>query len=583
MKKFLLLTTALVVLASCSDEGFVGNDELYEANKYGMPISFNLKSAEQTRAAQEGADAATALNNNFVIWGTKTVAAESGSGTEVQTVFHNYQVNYVNGSEGKTTTNSSGWEYVGYKNVPNGVTTNTGVTAFASAQTESACVDQSIKYWDFSATQYNFFGYSLGAGVTSGTPATTIWATSSAMSSSTYNLSGTSEQLASCYISDYLTKTDMSNTNTKVTLSFRKLESKVKIALYETIPGYSVKDVKFYPSGTDATPGTTAYLYSSSASIPKEGTFTVTFDGTLPRLAWAAKTGSTDNSNVSFGTATPTGTEWEDWAAPEYRETAGDIYIGRSSNSATKYKGWKSVLPNPNASGATLNLKVDYTLVSRDGYGETIKVKGATAVIPAQYAVWEPNYAYTYVFKISDNTNGQTGSISGLYPITLDAVVNTDASGHQETITTVSEPSITTFGYKDNAYIQGGSDYPSGSDVYVVVVKGSAVVTPTLNTNTKFYTVTTDNPTSFPITEAAVAHHLNLTTTSGSHYTVTGYGTTGTNLSVVSEVPSSVSGKTITIDAIKMTSPVAGTYAVEFIDTDDSSKKYYKIITITGS
>lgn len=96
-----------------------------------------------------------------------------------------------------------------------------------------------------------------------------------------------------------------------------------------------------------------------------------------------------------------------------------------------------TVLPNPD--GSELNLKVDYTLLSRDGNGEEIKVIGATATVPATFAKWQPNNSYTYIFKISDNTNGAVGSIIGLRPITLDAVVNTDADGRQETVTTVTE------------------------------------------------------------------------------------------------------------------------------------------------
>ena len=104
-------------------------------------------------------------------------------------------------------------------------------------------------------------------------------------------------------------------------------------------------------------------------------------------------------------------------------------------------------MPNPQNTNA-LHLKMDFTLVSRDGSGETINMTGATAVIPAAYAMWQPNYKYTYIFKISDKTNGRTGVYdptqaddatvnsdpAGLYPITFDAVVvNAEEDGTQET------------------------------------------------------------------------------------------------------------------------------------------------------
>ena len=58
-------------------------------------------------------------------------------------------------------------------------------------------------------------------------------------------------------------------------------------------------------------------------------------------------------------------------------------------------------------------------------------------MIPAVYTRWKPGYAYTYLFKITDQTNGHTGVYdptkpdddpvnsdpAGLYPISFDAVV----------------------------------------------------------------------------------------------------------------------------------------------------------------
>ncbi len=96
-----------------------------------------------------------------------------------------------------------------------------------------------------------------------------------------------------------------------------------------------------------------------------------------------------------------------------------------------------------------LNLKVDYTLLSTDGSTETITVTGANAKVPKEYASWKSGYAYTYIFKISQNTNGLTNPSAGpagLWPITFDAVVmNDEVDGVQETITTVATPSITTY------------------------------------------------------------------------------------------------------------------------------------------
>jgi hypothetical protein len=110
--------------------------------------------------------------------------------------------------------------------------------------------------------------------------------------------------------------------------------------------------------------------------------------------------------------------------------------------------GYFTVIPTATATiAAPLLVKCDYTLTALDG-AETIKVTGATAAIPAAYAKWAQNTSYTYLFKISDNTNGTTGEggPEGLFPITFDAVVVEEENGTaQGTVTTVSTPSITTY------------------------------------------------------------------------------------------------------------------------------------------
>lgn len=128
------------------------------------------------------------------------------------------------------------------------------------------------------------------------------------------------------------------------------------------------------------------------------------------------------------------------------------------------------MLPSEGAASA-ITLRIDYKLTSVDGTNETINVKGATATVPAQYTEWKSGYAYTYIFKISQDTNGSTGGTStGLTAISFDAVVVDDeANGLQETITTVSDNSFTTYGYKDNKVTTNGNEYVNGTDIYATV------------------------------------------------------------------------------------------------------------------
>lgn len=86
-------------------------------------------------------------------------------------------------------------------------------------------------------------------------------------------------------------------------------------------------------------------------------------------------------------------------------------------------------------------IKLDYTLISDDGSGEKIAVKDAVITIPTQYIQWMPNYNYTYIFKMYDNSNtfnwGDT-PVSDIYPASFDAVVVANADGSQQTIISIT-------------------------------------------------------------------------------------------------------------------------------------------------
>lgn len=214
-------------------------------------------------------------------------------------------------------------------------------------------------------------------------------------------------------------------------------------------------------------------------------------------------------------------------------------------------------------------------------------MKGATATVPAEYTEWKSGYAYTYIFKISQNTNGSTGGTStGLTAISFDAVVVDDeANGLQETITTVSDNSITTYGYKDNKVTTNGNEYVNGTDIYATVYSAGATVAPQ-----KLYTVTLEDGATQTINEASVANALVKGTndTAKKTWTVTDYAdkkmvvteTTGV-ASEVTSVPAGP-GYTLNVNALMwkgvVTDPATETYyAVEY---DNGTKKSYKIVKV---
>ena len=458
MKKYIFLAASVLTLASCTSDDFLG-DTPGNVQSNTSAINFDGGTGKITRATtQTGADAAKTLGNSYVVYGYKTV------NDVPTTVFDHYTIKWK-GLKDKTESNTQGWEYVGQN--PNSL----------SSLTTGA--EQTIKYWDYSATQYDFVAFSFGTakqGDGEGEVKATAVTTTPKLS---YTLTGAVNDLAKCFIADRITANSTTTGKDNllvqyqkdVQFNFRSLSTKVTMGIYETISGYSVKDVKFYSAENTKATDNKPTLYAANATIPSgNGTISVTFpttdvnntDYNKAHVEFAAATESDKSSSIQFGNLSTVEKEKEE------KGTTG--FIGRditefSTPKEGTNKKYEVVIP---AKVGALTLKVDYTLESIDGSGETIKVTGATAVVPEKYTNWEPNYAYTYIFKISDKTNGSTGGgndPAGLYPITFDAIVTETETGKQETITTVETRSITTYA-KDAI---NNNEYKTGNNIYVSV------------------------------------------------------------------------------------------------------------------
>ena len=582
MKKILFFATALVAFAACTNESVVGEANEYLVKNDMKAITFGSTSKAITRADHTGGDAAALLGNNFVVYGFK------GDGTSKETVFDHYNVNWATNTANTTTSNTADWEYV--------------------AQTKhdhASIAAQTIKYWDYATTQYDFIAWSKGTATAvydagdyvAGTNVLITATTPATMTSSTggaYTIKGQAKDLAKVYIADLVTAyrdpIATGDYQKEVDIKFRSLSAKVRVALYETVPGYSVKDVVFYTDASTAATDGKAHLYTTGGDVfNEEGTYTVYFptvgstnvgetDYNKAHVAFTAETSGTATVK-EFGALDLTNTG----ADPETAEATGKVYLGRASNAAT-YAGVNTTAnPNyytiviPNETGAVLNLKVNYTLLSTDGSGEVINVTGATAQVPAVYATWKSGYAYTYIFKISQNTNGWTNPSvgpAGLYPITFDAIVTETEDGIQETISTVATPSITT--YAKGAVVTANDEYTTGSNIYVVVGNGTAL---TVGTNANLYTVELEAGAAQTINEASVANAIAQggTVTDANGKTMTVAAASG--LTAVTEIAAadSPTGNAITVNGAKFTPSTAGTYAFEYID---GTAKYYKIIKV---
>ena len=589
MNKFFIAAASALALASCSSDDFLGEIQGNEQNGATSAINFGGDTGKITRDPSTGKTAAELLENNFVVVGFKGSKTDAANNDVY--AFDHYNVNFKEGSAFSTESNRAGWEYVNQDMKVKG-------TEPAASLAQSGASQQTIKYWDHSCASYDFIAFSMGKGAAS-KYATPTHVDKGHLKDAAYTLSGNVNTLSECYISDMKTVTEPNYNKTSVSMSFRHLASKVRMALFEIVPGYVISDVKFYTDATstttDNTEGTLIGKFNNS------GTLTVYF----PTTGIVNKDKKDYNkAHVKFtesATAGETGVlNHKGFGAVNYNNqaegtiSAGTTYL--SQNAATPSycgAGYQNVLPSEGAASA-ITLRIDYKLTSVDGTNETINVKGATATVPAEYTEWKSGYAYTYIFKISQDTNGSTGGTStGLTAISFDAVVVDDeANGLQETITTVSDNSFTTYGYKDNKVTTNGNEYVNGTDIYATVYVPAAGETAAKTVAPqKLYTVTLEAGATQTINEASVANAITngkkdatAKTWTVSDYegktmvvteTADGFATT------VTEVPAGP-GYTLKVNALKwtgvVTDPATETYyAVEY---DNGTKKSYKIVKV---
>lgn len=593
MNKFFIAAASALALASCSSDDFLGEIQGNEQNAATSAINFGGDTGKITRATESGVTAAGLLDNNFVVVGFKGNKTDAANNETY--AFDHYNVNFKDGSAFSTESNRAGWEYVNQD-------MNVKGTKPAASLAQGGASQQTIKYWDHSCKSYDFIAFSMGKKDAASEYATPTHVDKDNLATAAYTLSGNVNTLSECYISDMKTVTEPNYNKTSVSMSFRHLASKVRMALFEIVPGYVISDVKFYTDATstttDNTEGTLIGKFNNS------GTLTVHF----PTTGIVNKDKKDYNkAHVKFTASTTAGEtgvlNHKGFGAVNYNNqaegtiSAGTTYL--SQNAATPSycgAGYQNVLPSEGAASA-ITLRIDYKLTSVDGSKETINVKGATATVPAQYTEWKSGYAYTYIFKISQDTNGSTGGTStGLTAISFDAVVVDDeANGLQETITTVSDNSFTTYGYKDNKVTTNGNEYVNGTDIYATVYVPAAGETAAKTVAPqKLYTVTLESGATQTINEASVANAIEKGSndTAKKTWTVSDYAgkkmvvteTTADIATTVTEVPAGP-GYTLKVNALKwtgvVTAPATETYyAVEYVN---ETKKSYKIVKVVNN
>lgn len=465
MKKYIFLAASALTLASCSSDDFLGDTPGSTPTSANSTINFGGDAGKITRATSNEGTPQQMLDGQFLVYGVKKT-----SETQLVSVFPNYSVWYDEAKN--TTSNTNGWEYVGTKDAANLGPGNITLSK-----------EQTIKYWDYSASEYHFvagspinaFQYTISQDLTTGTDIESATVTGLAGHIEANNTK-TALKTNPVYIAAPV-KIAKDGYQKPVKFTFIRQQSMVRVGIYETIPGYSISSIKFYEYAEGATDLTVSNknniiltsnadkYFSGSSDITTKNSGTITYNWTKPEYTFTYdKTNLTESKNW-YGGKLVAGVK----ATTSNHTNIDELY---GTDADMESNGYFTVLPTPSTTEAKpILIKCDYTLKSIDGSEETIEVKGATAAIPAAYSKWNTNTLYTYLFKISENTNGFTGSDDpshvGLYPITFDAAVKETEFGMQGTITTFTTPSITT--YQEGSVTDNGIEYKSGKPITVKV------------------------------------------------------------------------------------------------------------------
>ena len=470
MKKYIIFAASALALASCSSDDFLGENPGNVQNAT-TAIKFDGNAGKISRATSNTGSAADMLGNEFKIYGVKS-GAETGSG--YTPVFQNYLLWYDNENQ-NTTTNKSGWEYVG----------TAGTHGFATLNS-----NQTIKFWDYASADYRFVAgapstaFNFTPGTNNTLESATITGLSGHITDNTESGTDPKTEPNPVYVAKPVVVSS-DNYKQPVTFTFVRHQTKVRVGIYETIPGYKISSISFYPyeENSDAFSSTSSQniiLTTTTAGYFKGGSSVsgkINYEWNEPKYNFEYETTDLKESKNWYGGKFANG-------VPATVSTEAVIKNLYGTDADMESNGYFTVLPTPSTTEAKpILIKCDYTLKADDNSGETIKVTGATAAIPAAYSKWNTNTLYTYLFKISENTNGYTGNDpnkTGLYPITFDAAVEAPQFGMEGTITTFTTPSITT--HQEGSVVENsGIKYVTNKNIKVTITDNTSGETKVLS------------------------------------------------------------------------------------------------------
>ena len=458
MKKSIFLAVAAVAMTACSNDVDLG---MKDANKQTADnaIGFEVRNSNMSRGTQ-GLEATG--HYNFGVWAYKDL-------DPTHAIMANYLVGYFGdnvgykrsdkqttyGTEASLVDLKSRWAYEGlgtseYDHASNSV----GEKYYRNTDTDKFYMSnwsvQYLRYWDYSSQWTKFFAYApyinadnehrVSFDNTHGVmtfPAGSI-------------VAGYDDSSRFEYLCAY-NKINNSDNNYKsdVQLTFKHMNSQIRIVFYEVIEGYDVRMLDLKSSanvGVLAVPAKKegdTYSYGTNG-IPMTAGSTVSFTETDPNI-----TIETPDAPTYYyrGTANDAidGSSINDKALVFKRPTADALKDKKTDAISDTEGSWSKTVYYgiPHDTSCGLTFRVSFKLTSTTG--ETINVYNAGVHVDAANCKWDAGKRYTYVFKITKNATGSTGTndpkvdpnpgTGALFPIVFDGITVEDwenATGNAE-------------------------------------------------------------------------------------------------------------------------------------------------------
>lgn len=470
MKNYVLLAMSAALLAACSNDVALDHAGTQSAETVDNAIGFQFinRNSVTSRVDGSAADEATTkglLNNNghynFGVFAYKS-SLETGSSFSLNSaskVMENYLVGYGSpdtdtGTEStnkygykfgadQTTLLSSRWAYEKLGSSEYSHSDDDGYYKSSVDFYKSNNEKQYLKYWDLSTSQTDFFAYApyLYGKNEENTQNTAKVETKDSKTLISFPMTDGYDD-ASKY--DFIAahkKVEKKDYDKSVQIDFKRLSAMIKIGFYEEIAGYKVKVLNL----VDATDGSSAVGVSAAPAVKStENTTTKYTYGTLYYKGTGTgtypATGTTDdNIAVSVDGDDTTGKysqnatdhKYINFVIPE-GDTSGDTpthYISETKATPSMSKTQYYLIPDNGTNKTGLTFHVTYQLIAEDT-GETITVYNATVHVPyeatvdgdkVQYCDWKSNYVYTYIFRLTKGTSGDTDKSTDIDPSKPDA------------------------------------------------------------------------------------------------------------------------------------------------------------------